>query len=84
MRGHLIAAGQVLGPQGCMVMLAPRRLVLGARRAPSGRSALDKTVRVTMSQLGGDQLLTPKRACGPVAFVYTEARRSESAAIAAP
>ena len=84
MRGHLVAADQAPGPKGCQVMLASRRRVLGARRTPSGRSALDKTVRVTMSQLGGAQPLTPKRACGRVAFVYTEPRRSESAAIAAP
>jgi hypothetical protein len=71
-RGHLLAKGQVLGPKDCMVMLAlPGRVLAarrGARRAPSGRSTLDKTVRVTRSQLGGDQLLTPKTCLRPGRF----------------
>jgi hypothetical protein len=83
-RGLLVAAGQAPKPKGCQITPALRRRVLSARPVPSGHSAHDKTVRVTMSQLRGDPLLTPKRACGRVAFVYTEAHPSESAAIAAP
>ena len=84
MRRHLVAADQVLGPKPCPNMPAPRRRVLGARRGPSGGSALVTTARATVSQRGDHRVLTPKSACGRVAFGYTQAHRRPPAALEAP
>jgi hypothetical protein len=83
-RRYVVAAALASGPKGCQILLTLRRRVRAARRLPSGGSCDHAPARATPSRAAADLPACAKGACGLAGLVYTEARRRQPAAIAAP